>query len=72
LSHDFWSIWDFVAPGSGTQSHQVLVFPGRPVATSSGISQGLMICLFTSSSIAAPPPGGWCDFSEVDENDQKL
>ena len=37
-SHHFWSIWDFVALGSGTQSHQLLVFPGRPVATPSGIS----------------------------------
>jgi hypothetical protein len=38
-SPDFWSIWDFVAFGSGIQSHQVLVFPGRPVASTSGISQ---------------------------------
>jgi hypothetical protein len=37
-SHD-WSIWDFVALGSGTQSHQVLVFAGRPGASSSGIPQ---------------------------------
>jgi hypothetical protein len=35
-----WSIWDFVALGSGTQSHQVLVFPGRPVATTSGTHSG--------------------------------
>ena len=31
---------DFVASGSGTQSLQVLVFPGRSVASPSGISQG--------------------------------
>jgi hypothetical protein len=38
-SHDFWSIWDFVAFGSGAQSRQILVVPGRPVASTSGISQ---------------------------------
>jgi hypothetical protein len=31
--------------GSGTRSHQVLVFPGRPIATPSGIPPGLMMCL---------------------------
>jgi peptidoglycan/LPS O-acetylase OafA/YrhL len=34
-----WSNRDFVALGSGTQSHQVLVFPGKVAATLSGISQ---------------------------------
>ncbi len=34
-----WSIWNFVALGSGTQSHQVLVFPGKVAATHSGILQ---------------------------------
>jgi hypothetical protein len=48
-SHDFWSFWDFVSSGSGTQSHQVLLFPGRPVASSSGFSQvpdSLLLCFF--------------------------
>ena len=34
-----WSIWNFVALGSRTQSHQVLVFPGKVAATHSGILQ---------------------------------
>jgi hypothetical protein len=38
-SHHFWSMWVIVALGSDIQSHQVQVLPGRPVASSSGISQ---------------------------------
>jgi hypothetical protein len=33
---------DFIALGSDTQSHQVLVFPGKPVPSSPGISQ--LVC----------------------------
>jgi hypothetical protein len=42
-SHHFWSIWFLSHSGSGTQSHQVLVFAGRPVASTSGISQGVFL-----------------------------
>jgi hypothetical protein len=34
LSHQFSIKRDFVALGTGTQSHQVRAFPGRPVASS--------------------------------------
>jgi hypothetical protein len=38
LSHQLLVKRDFVALGSGTQSHQLLVFPGKSVASTSGIS----------------------------------
>ena len=45
LSHQLLVKRDFVALGSGTHSHQVLVFSGKPVASASGISQCVFIRL---------------------------
>jgi hypothetical protein len=36
LSHQLLVKWNLVALGSGMQSHQVLVLPGKPVASTSG------------------------------------
>jgi hypothetical protein len=53
-SHHFWSIWDLVASGSGTQSHQVLVFAETPVAFTSGISQPRANTLSLTANGPAP------------------
>jgi hypothetical protein len=45
----------FVALGSGIQSHPVLGFPGRPVASPSGISQdnrkAALLVIFRSGAL---------------------